>query len=123
VNLAVVRRSTWLVRSILLVAFVTSCSRPDDPILIGLAGPFSDDVGAPMKQAAALAVDEINASGGINGRKIQLIARDDYAEPDSAVQIATELDRRGVVAVIGHVYSGTTLAAAPRSGPASRRTR
>jgi branched-chain amino acid transport system substrate-binding protein len=39
--------------------------------------------------------------------------RDDYGDPDSAVSAATELDAAGVVAVIGDVYSGTTLAAAP----------
>ncbi len=83
------------------------------PIRIGLAGPFSDSVGAPMKRAAELAVEQINQAGGIGGRRIELVARDDYGDPDSAVGIATDLEAAGVVAVVGHVYSGTTLAAAP----------
>jgi branched-chain amino acid transport system substrate-binding protein len=74
---------------------------------------LSDPVGVPMKRAAELAVDEINAAGGINGRPIQLIQRDDYADPDSAVFVATDLYDAGVSAVIGHLFSGTTLAAAP----------
>ena len=74
---------------------------------------MSDPVGVPMKRAAELAVDEINAAGGINGRPIQLIQRDDYADPDSAVFVATDLYDAGVSAVIGHLFSGTTLAAAP----------
>lgn len=98
---------------VLLLALQTACSRADQPIRIGLAGPFSDSVGAPMKHAAELAVQQINANGGIGGHPIELVARDDYGEPDSAVGVATELEAAGVVAVIGHVYSGTTLAAAP----------
>jgi branched-chain amino acid transport system substrate-binding protein len=90
-----------------------ACAPGDHPIRIGLAGPFSDSVGAPMRHAAELAVRQINASGGIAGRPIELLARDDYGDPDSAVGVAEALEAAGVVAVIGHVYSGTTLAAAP----------
>jgi branched-chain amino acid transport system substrate-binding protein len=90
-----------------------ACSPGDRPIRIGLAGPFSDSVGAPMRHAAELAVRQINSAGGIGGRPIELIARDDFGDPDSAVNVAEALEAAGVVAVIGHVYSGTTLAAAP----------
>ena len=41
------------------------------------------------------------------------MARDDFGDPDSAVAVASALVGERVVAVIGHVYSGTTLAAAP----------
>lgn len=90
-----------------------ACSPGDRPIRIGLAGPFSDSVGAPMRRAAELAVRQINRSGGIAGRPVELVARDDFGDPDSAIGVATELTAAGVVAVIGHVYSGSTLAAAP----------
>jgi branched-chain amino acid transport system substrate-binding protein len=83
------------------------------PVRIGLAGPFTDPVGAPMKLAAELAVGEINAGGGIDGRRIELLARDDFANPDSAVYVATDLKSAGATAVVGHLWSGTTLAAAP----------
>jgi len=83
------------------------------PVRIGLAGPLTDPVGAPMRRAAELAVAEINAQGGVNGRPIQLVERNDFADPDSAVFVATDLYNAGVVAVIGHVWSATTLAAAP----------
>jgi branched-chain amino acid transport system substrate-binding protein len=73
-----------------------------------------------MKLAAEMAVDEINGGGGINGRKIELVERDDYADPDSAVAAATDLEQANVVAVIGHVFSGTTLAAAPVYNDARR---
>jgi branched-chain amino acid transport system substrate-binding protein len=66
-----------------------------------------------MKQAAELAIAEINASGGISGRQVELVARDDFGEADSALGVAADLVKAGVVAVVGHVYSGTTLATAP----------
>ena len=92
---------------------LSACSLSPGPIRIGLAGSLSDPVGVPMKHAAELAVQEINAAGGINGRPLQLIQRDDYTDPDSAVFVATDLYEAGVSAVIGHLFSGTTLAAAP----------
>jgi branched-chain amino acid transport system substrate-binding protein len=90
-----------------------SCNFSRDPVRIGLAGSLSDPVGVPMKRAAELAVQEINAAGGIHGRPLELIERDDYADVDSAVFVATDLYEAGVSAVIGHLWSGTTLAAAP----------
>jgi branched-chain amino acid transport system substrate-binding protein len=107
-----------LIRRALLLALFTACRSPSEPVRIGLAGPFSDAVGGPMLRAAQLAVEEINSSGGIKGRPIELVARDDRGDPDSAVAVAAELVAEGVVAVVGHVYSGTTLAAAPVYGAA-----
>lgn len=85
----------------------------DDVVRIGVAGSFSDPIGLPMKQAAELAAEEINAAGGINGRRLELVMRDDYADPDSAVFVASDLYDSGVSAVVGHLFSGMTLAAAP----------
>jgi branched-chain amino acid transport system substrate-binding protein len=90
-----------------------ACGSGSTPIRIGLAGPFTDSVGAPMQRAAQLAVAEINARGGVRGRPLALVIRNDFGDPDSAVGAATALEKAGVVAVVGHVYSGTTLAAAP----------
>lgn len=80
---------------------------------IGLAGAFDDPIGRPMQLAAELAVAEINASGGIGGQKVELVEKNDYADPDSAVVVANALYNSDVSAVIGHLFSGTTLAAAP----------
>ena len=100
----------------LLVAgtLVAGCQRADgDVVRIGVAGSFSDPIGLPMKQAAELAADEINAAGGINGKRLELVTRDDYSDPDSAVFVAGDLYNSGVSAVVGHLFSGMTLAAAP----------
>ncbi len=83
------------------------------PVRIGVSGSFSDPIGLPMKLAAELAAEEINAAGGINGRRLELVSRDDYADPDSAVFVASDLYQSDVSAVVGHLFSGTTLAASP----------
>src|SRR5688500_16177513 len=105
------RASAVLMAAALLL--VWGCSGSGEAIRIGLAGSLSDPVGVPMKRAAELAVEEINAAGGIQGRPLELLQRDDYADPDSAVFVATDLYEAGVSAVIGHLFSGTTLAASP----------
>jgi branched-chain amino acid transport system substrate-binding protein len=92
---------------------VLGCGVSPEPIPIGLAGSLSDPVGIPMKLAAELAVEEINREGGVDGRLLELVQRDDYGDPDSAVFVATDLYEAGVSAVIGHIFSGMTLAAAP----------
>ena len=50
----------------------------------------------PYKKGMELAVDEINAAGGVNGKKIQLISRDDNANPGDAVRVAEQQQRGGV---------------------------
>ncbi|HEU4698939.1 MAG TPA: ABC transporter substrate-binding protein [Gemmatimonadales bacterium] len=86
--------------------------RDSGPVRIGLAGNFQDATGAPALRAAQLALEEINRTGGVDGRPIELVVRDDRANRDTAVAVATELYQSGVVAVVGHIYSGPTLAAA-----------
>jgi branched-chain amino acid transport system substrate-binding protein len=105
------RRARTLALLALLLA--TACSGEVQPIRIGVAGALSDPIGEPMRRAARLAVDEINAAGGVRGRRLELLERDDHASPDSAVRIAAELYGSDVVAVVGHLFSGPTLAAAP----------
>jgi branched-chain amino acid transport system substrate-binding protein len=108
---------------LLAIAGVLSggCGGGDDPIPIGLAGPFEQPRGRSMEQAAQLAVSEVNARGGIDGRLLLLVLRDDSASADVAVRVAQELyDTPGLVAVIGHLTSGATIAAAPVYNGGSR---
>lgn len=97
-----------------LVAGAAGCGGKSEPIRIGWGGgPLNDSTVAPSLHTAQMAIDEINAAGGIRGRPLQLIVLEDAGETDSAVRVATQLVDSGVVAVIGHIYSSTTLAAAP----------
>jgi branched-chain amino acid transport system substrate-binding protein len=65
------------------------------------------------KYGIDLALEEINARGGVRGRPLRLLERDDHAEGGKAATIAAEfLANRSVVAVVGHVTSGAMVAAA-----------
>lgn len=99
-----------------LLAGALGCDSTPSAIHLGLAGPFDDPVGAPMRLAARLAVAEINAAGGIRGRPLVLIEMNDHGDPDSAVAVAARLRASRAVAVIGHLWSSTTLAAGPVYG-------
>jgi branched-chain amino acid transport system substrate-binding protein len=111
-------RKSALIASLWLGA----CSRGSDrPIVIGLAGPFSQPRGASMQRAAELAVKEINARGGVRGRPLALRIMDDSGRADVAIRVAQALtDDPEVVAVIGHLSSGTSLAGARVYGAGRR---
>ena len=85
-----------------------------DPIKIGVAGPFtggSSSMGVSMRDGVKLATDEINKAGGVLGRQIQLIERDDEAKNERGVQIAQELiNKEKVTATVGFINTGVALA-------------
>ena len=58
----------------------------------------------PYKKGMELAVEEINAAGGVNGKKLQLITRDDNASPGDAVRAAEELLSREKVDVLSGAF-------------------
>ena len=65
----------------------------------------------PYKKGMELAIEEINAKGGVNGKKLELISRDDNANPGDAVRVAEELISREKVDVLaGAFLSNTGLA-------------
>jgi branched-chain amino acid transport system substrate-binding protein len=93
---------------------VGACAQEAGPIKIGVSANFQDINMAPMLDGARLAAQEINANGGINGRPLELVERDDREDPNLAVVVATELyNDAGVVAIVGNGFSGLTLATAP----------
>ena len=99
-----------------LLALAAACSRGGGggEVTFALAGPLREEYGIATKQGAELAVKEINAGGGIAGRTLVLLAKDDGADQRTAISIAAELVRKPeVVALAGPVNSGTTIAAAP----------
>ena len=76
-----------------------------------LTGPAASD-GKTALQGAQLAVEQINASGGIKGRQLELVVLDDQTQPAQAVPIANKFIGDGIKAVISGSYSGPTRAAA-----------
>lgn len=86
-----------------------------DPIRIGVIGPYtggSNSMGLSMLNGVRLAAKEINFKGGILGRPVELIERDDQATPDVGAKIAQELVAKDKpVAVVGFINTGVALAA------------
>jgi branched-chain amino acid transport system substrate-binding protein len=85
-----------------------------EPISIGVSGPYtggSAPMGVSMRDGVRLAAEEINKAGGVLGRQIKLIERDDEAKNERGVQVSQELiNREHVVATLGFINTGVSLA-------------
>lgn len=88
----------------------------DGPIKIGMLAPFSGSesaFGEYMQNGAQLAVNEINADGGVLGRDLELLVEDDACDATTAVSGANKLVTDGIVASVGGYCSGATLPTLP----------
>ena len=104
-----------LLRLIALAGWAACTAAPAaEPIRIGVSGPFtggSSPMGISMRDGIRIAAAEINAAGGLLGRPLQLVERDDQARNELGAQIARELvGREKVVAGVGIVNTGVALA-------------
>jgi branched-chain amino acid transport system substrate-binding protein len=107
--------------ALLLITGLAACGKKESTgneiIKLGSAAPLTGPqthIGKDNENGARLAVDEINASGLVLGGKkvtLELLGEDDQAEPKTATIVAQKLVDAGVVAVIGHLNSGTTIPA------------
>lgn len=103
-----------------LIAALWFCSIVVTPVhaqgalRIGVSGPFtggSSPMGLSMRNGIRLAVEEINATGGLLGQRVELLERDDQANNELGLKLAQELVKReGVVATVGIVNTGVALA-------------
>jgi branched-chain amino acid transport system substrate-binding protein len=88
-----------------------------EPIRFGLVVPLSGPVavfGVPQKQAVEIMTDEVNAKGGILGRKLEIVTYDDQAQAEKTANFVTRLIENDDVSVIlGPSTTGTTMAAIP----------
>lgn len=83
-------------------------------ITIATAGPMTGQYasfGAQMRAGAELAVEHINAAGGVNGEQLKLEIGDDACDPKQAVAVANQFAGQGVVFVAGHFCSGSSIPA------------
>lgn len=97
----------------LVLSAAAACARERAPIFIATAGPWTESYGIMNKRGIELAVEEINALGGLHGRQLQTVSRDDESSGSKAAAIAGEfVSRPEIVAVVGHVTSGAMVAAA-----------
>jgi len=83
-----------------------------EPIIIGaifsVTGPASP-LGEPEKNAVELLVVQVNQAGGVLGRPLEVIIKDDESMPDGAVKAANDLIEQGVVAIIGPSRTPCTM--------------
>jgi branched-chain amino acid transport system substrate-binding protein len=95
-----------------LLALLSAAHRASAEIKIGavlsVSGPASF-LGDPEKKTLEIYVDEINAKGGVNGQKLQLVVYDDAGSADSARTFATRLvEEDKIVAMVGGSTTGAT---------------
>lgn len=110
-------------RNALIVALVSAGiltaadARAADTIKFALAAPLTGDTAAQGLQdraGAELAVAEINATGGVKGKKLEMTAFDDQANPQQATIVAAKIASEGdYLFVLGHNNSGCSLAGLP----------
>jgi ABC-type branched-subunit amino acid transport system substrate-binding protein len=105
-----------LILSFLLSLLLAACTASTQPVVkIGLVAPFEGryrQIGYEAIYAARLAIREINARGGIDGHRIELVALDDRGEPEKAITAARQLalDPQ-VVVLVGHLWPDSSDAA------------
>jgi branched-chain amino acid transport system substrate-binding protein len=97
------------------LAFLVGCGDPD-PIRIGFIAGLegrASDLGIASRNAVQMAVDEANAAGGINGRHIELLIRDDKRSTDGGAEAARSLVDDKVTAIIGPILSVVATGVVP----------
>jgi branched-chain amino acid transport system substrate-binding protein len=105
-----------LAGGVVMILATTVSTKAGETIKIGIAGAHSGDLssyGLPTVNAAKLVIAQVNAQGGINGKKVDLLIEDDVCKPEIATNTATRLLASGAEVILGHVCSGATKAALP----------
>jgi branched-chain amino acid transport system substrate-binding protein len=111
--------SGWALLAVLMLCWAGCGAEPKEaaaPIKIGAVLDITGLaawLGEPEANIVRMIADEVNAKGGIKGRKIELIVKDSQADGTRAKNAVTELLRENVVAIVGPSLSGTSMAVAP----------
>ena len=99
-----------------LVWFIRQKAHHKNPVKIALVttltGPAST-AGIYTRDGALLAIEQANATGGVNGRLVEALVRDDKADPALALKLDAELMEEGVVAFLGHYLSSVSVKVVP----------
>ncbi|MCW7539282.1 branched-chain amino acid ABC transporter substrate-binding protein [Aquabacterium sp. A7-Y] len=112
-------RRLFALGGVIAAAALAACTPIPDTVKIGVAQPLTGPLGGlgtDMLNGVQLAVDELNKQGlKIDGKavKLEVVAVDDKASADTGKEVAKQLVDAGVVAVVGHLNSGVSMAAAP----------
>jgi branched-chain amino acid transport system substrate-binding protein len=100
--------------AVLGLAFGFAAPALAEDVTIAVVGPMTGEYatfGAQFKVGAEAAVKDINAAGGVAGKKIKLEIGDDSCDPKQAVAVANQMAGKGVALVAGHYCSGSSIPA------------
>ncbi|CAK0741258.1 L-leucine/L-phenylalanine ABC transporter periplasmic binding protein [uncultured Gammaproteobacteria bacterium] len=106
--------TTLLAAAAALVIGAPLTALAEDTLTIAMAGPLTGgeaSFGDQMKRGAEMAVADLNAAGGLLGKKLVLLVGDDACDPKQAVAVANKLVQDGAKVVIGHFCSSTSIPA------------
>ena len=95
----------------MILAGVAAHSFAADTIKIGIAGPKTGPVaqyGDMQFSGAKMAIQQINAKGGVDGKQLEAVEYDDACDPKQAVAVANKVVNDGVKFVVGHLCSSST---------------
>lgn len=102
---------------IALLSLAACTKKNSNEIMIGQFGSMTGSeatFGISTDEGVKLAIDEANAAGGINGKKIKLVTMDNQGKAEEAAAVVTRLiEQEKIVALLGEVASSRSLAAAP----------
>jgi len=109
-------RMTGLIAAFALIVSLTGCGDGADSntTQIAIVGPVTGQYasfGAQMQNGGEMAVEDINAAGGVLGKQLELEIGDDACDPKQAVAVANQMIGSGVVLVAGHYCSGSSIPA------------
>jgi branched-chain amino acid transport system substrate-binding protein len=111
------RRLIAVLTPVVALAACTGGAPKSDEIVIGEFGSLTGTTatfGQSTHNAVLMATEELNAAGGIGGKKVRIIVEDDQSKPEEAATAVTKLiNQDKVVALIGEVASTRSMAAAP----------
>jgi branched-chain amino acid transport system substrate-binding protein len=99
-----------------VLLLLSACSQPEPPLKIGYVGGLTGRVsglGVAGRDAVLLAIEEYNQNGGVNGRKLEVVSRDDQQSAETAGKVIKELIGSDVVAVIGPMTSSMAAVMQP----------
>ncbi len=110
------KRIAGLIAALVLAASVIGCSGGDESKTtpIAVVGPVTGQYasfGAQMQNGAEMAVADINAAGGVLGKKLELEIGDDACDPKQAVAVANQMAGKGVALIAGQYCSGSSIPA------------